>query len=210
MATPDLRILEIGCGTANYTAALQPQLGRAWGIDLSEEMLHQARTRSPQALLCQGRAEQLGLQACSFDLLFSVDVIHHIADPLAYYQEAHRVLNRNGQVCTATDSEWIIRHRQPLSTYFPETIVYELGRYPRISDLERLMLSTGFVKITACTTEYAFAITDIQAYRDKAFSALQLIPETAFRRGIVQMERDLLISPIPCKSRYTLLWGTKP
>jgi ubiquinone/menaquinone biosynthesis C-methylase UbiE len=173
-------------------------------------MLHQAQGRSPRTLLCQGHAETLCFQDLSFDLLFSVDVIHHVTDPLAYYREANRVLSNNGRICTATDSEWIIKHRQPLSTYFPETIACDLSRYPRIPNLKRLMSSAGFVRLAARTTEYTFATTNIQAYRNKTFSALHLISEKAFRLGIEQMERDLQAGPILCKSRYTLLWGTKP
>jgi hypothetical protein len=52
-------------------------------------------------------------------------------------------------------------------------------------------------------------LSDIQAYRDKAFSALLLISEAAFQRGIERMEQDLSTGPIPCVSRYLLLWGTK-
>lgn len=207
---PDLPVLEVGCGTGNYIAALQPHLPRACGIDPSPQMLHQSKARAPGTRLSQGRAEQLSFQARFFGLVFSVDVIHHLTDPLAYFGEAYRVLDSNGRVCTATDSEWTIRHRQPLSTYFPETISYELERYPPIVDLKVMMSSAGFAQIAEHTTECASATTDIQAYRDKAFSALHLIPEQAFRRGIKHMEQDLQTGPIPCTSRYTLLWGTKP
>jgi hypothetical protein len=72
-----------------------------------------------------------------------------------------------------------------------------------------MMASAGFVQIAAHTTEHTFAITDIEAYRNKTFSALHLIPKRAFRRGIQQMERDLEAGPLPVISRYTLLWGTR-
>jgi hypothetical protein len=52
-------------------------------------------------------------------------------------------------------------------------------------------------------------LTDIQIYRDKAFSALHLISERAFARGIARMEQELNRGPLPCIARYTLLWGTK-
>ena len=59
-----------------------------------------------------------------------MDVIHHVVDRAAYYREAYRVLKPGGQVCTVTDSPWIIRHRQPLSEYFPETMPVETGPLP--------------------------------------------------------------------------------
>jgi hypothetical protein len=112
-------------------------------------------------------------------------------------------------LCTATDSEWIIRHRQPLAAYFPETIEVELARYPRIAALRALYERAGLVDVAERTVEFRYALSDIRAYREKAFSALHLISQEAFQRGIERMERDLENGPIPCVSRYTIVWGTK-
>ncbi|MBI4832139.1 MAG: hypothetical protein HY801_11445 [Candidatus Lindowbacteria bacterium] len=57
--------------------------------------------------------------------------------------------------------------------------------------------------------EYRRDLDDIQAYRDKAFSALHIIPAEAFARGIERLERALDSGPIPYVSRYVLVWGTK-
>ena len=85
----------------------------------------------------------------------------------------------------------------------------ELGRYPRIAELREVMEQVGFDEMTESTVEFAYQLTDVQAYRDKAFSSLLLIPEEAFQRGIERMEQDLRTGPIQCVSRYLLLWGTK-
>ena len=127
----------------------------------------------------------------------------------AHYREAFRVLAPGCQVCTVTDSEEIIRHRQPLSVYFPETVEVELVRYPRIDDLRRMMSDAGFSAIHDATVESALTTTDIGPYRDKAFSSLHLISSEAFERGIRRMEDDLRRGPIQFVSRYTLLWGAK-
>jgi ubiquinone/menaquinone biosynthesis C-methylase UbiE len=208
------RVLEVGCGTGNYLLALVASTGcEGWGIDPSERMLAQARTRSTAAHFRLGRAERLDFLDASFDRVYSVDVIHHVSDNERYTKEAYRVLAQGGLFCTATDSEWIIRHRQPLATYFPETIEVELARYPRIAALRALYQRAGFADIDERTVEFRYPLIDIRAYRDKAFSALHLISEEAFQRGITRMERDLqgdnYRTPIPCVSRYTLLFGTK-
>jgi len=204
------KVLEVGCGTGNYIVALEALAGcSCWGIDPSGQMLSRARERSRTIHFQSGKAERLDFPPDFFDLVFSVDVIHHMGDRLAYFREAYRVLRAGGKACTVTDSEWIIRHRQPLAVYFPETVERELGRYPRIAELREIMERVGFGEVTENTVEFAYPLTDIQAYRDKAFSALLLIPEDAFRRGIERMEQDLRIGPIQCVSRYLLLWGTK-
>ena len=211
-AQPTSRVLEVGCGTGNYIIALHTQTGcPCAGIDPSPEMLTQARTRPHAAHvdLRVGSAEHLNHPPASFDLVFSVDVIHHVRDRPAYYRQAHRVLASGGRICTVTDSEWIIRHRQPLSTYFAGTVEPELARYPRIPALRAMLAEAGFDEIIAHRVECTYELDDIQIYRDKAYSALHLISEDAFQRGIARMEHDLAQGPIPCTPRYTLLWGTK-
>lgn len=208
--TQESQVLEVGCGTGNYILALQSLVGCAcWGIDPSEKMLAHARACSSAVQFRLARAERLDLETDSCDLVFTVDVIHHVSDRPAYFCQAQRVLKPQGRICTATDSEWIIRHRRPLAAYFPETIEVELGRYPHIADLKAMMEEAGFCGIDEHMVELPYLLTDIQAYRDKTFSTLHLIPEQAFRRGIAQMEHDLSRGPIPCVSRYTMVWGKK-
>jgi SAM-dependent methyltransferase len=134
-------ILEVGCGTGNYARALVARFGcAACGIDPSEGMLARACARSEGIPWLLGRAEQLAFAGGTFDLVFSVDVIHHVADKPAFYREAARVLRPSGRLCTATDSAEIIRRREILSSYFPETVEKELARYPRLAQLEAWML----------------------------------------------------------------------
>jgi ubiquinone/menaquinone biosynthesis C-methylase UbiE len=205
------KVLEVGCGTANYILALQSITGcKCWGIDPSNKMLSVARKRSTSINFKIGRAEQLDFSFDFFDLIFSVDVIHHIKDHLEYFKEAFRTLKPEGRICTATDSEWIIKNRRPLATHFPETIEVELVRYPKISVLTKQMKQAGLIGINGKLVEFEFNLKDIQGYRDKAFSSLHLISEEAFQRGITRLEEELEEKGnIRCVSRYFLLWGSK-
>jgi protein-L-isoaspartate O-methyltransferase len=47
-------LLDIGCGTGNYTAALQKIAKHVIGIDLAMAMIHQAHTKFPplQLIIC--------------------------------------------------------------------------------------------------------------------------------------------------------------
>jgi ubiquinone/menaquinone biosynthesis C-methylase UbiE len=205
------RVLEAGCGTGNYVITLQETAGcSACGFDPSEQMLAQARERSQRVTFSLGRAEQLAFADGSFDLVFSVDVIHHVVGRQDFFRQAFRILKPGGRVCTVTDSEDIIRNRQPLSNYFPETVEVELKRYPRIADLRAMMEHTGFCQVEEIVTGFTSSITEIQSYRDRAFSSLHLISSEAFDRGIRRMEVDLRAGPIRRISRYLLLWGVRP
>lgn len=204
------KVLDVGCGTGNYLVVLKSLTGCAcWGIDPSKQMLSKAKQQLSEASFQVGEAESLHFPDEFFDLVFSVDTIHHLASVVDFFREAFRVLRTNGKVCTVTDSEWIIRHREPLSVYFPETIEIELKRYPSIPQLSQTMNNVGFRELQEKMVGFPYELKDSRAFRDKAHSSLHLIPEEAFQRGLEQMERDLLSGPINCVSRYLLLWGRK-
>lgn len=206
----DSRVLDVGCGTGNYSIALENLTGcSCWGVDPSDQMLAKARERASHAQFKPGRAEHLDFPPESFDLVFSVDVIHHVGERPAFFGEAFRVLKAGGRICTVTDSEEIIRTRRPLSNYFPETVAIELQRYPPIAELRRMMLACGFDDLQETLVEHAYELAELDAYRSQAFSCLHLIPAEAFERGLRRMEHDLREAPIPAVSRYLLLWGRK-
>ncbi|KXA95874.1 hypothetical protein AKJ65_00010 [candidate division MSBL1 archaeon SCGC-AAA259E19] len=202
-------VLEVGCGTGNYITAICQTVGASsYGIDPSEEMLKKARARTGEVLFKKEKAENLDFEDC-FDLIFSVDVIHHLDSPSQYFEKAYESLNKDGKICTVTDSEWIIENREPLSKYFPETIEADLERYPKIDELKTCMAEVGFTEIQGNVVEQTKQITDLQAYREKTFSVLHLITDEAYEEGITRMKKDLMKGPIRRISRYFLLWGTK-
>lgn len=203
-------VLEVGCGTGNYIVGIAQAIGcDCWGVEPSARMLSQAREQSSSVHWLAGRAEKLDLPGGFFNLVFSMDVVHHVADRPAYFREAYRVLQPGGRLCTVTDSAEIIQQRRPLSVYFPETVAVEVERYPAIAELRRMLVETGFTNLAEVTVEFAYTISDLRPYRDKAFSCLHLISPAAFEKGLREMERDLRSQPIPGLSRYLLLWGTK-
>ncbi|MFC2037162.1 class I SAM-dependent methyltransferase [Chloroflexota bacterium] len=204
-------VLEAGCGTGNYVRVLAQGLGcSVCGLDPSAAMLAHARTLLGCVAWVLGRAEQIPLAGDLFHLVFSVDVIHHVSDKAAFYGEVVRVLQFGGAVCTVTDSEEIIRRREVLSGYFPETIEIELARYPRVAQLKAWMAEAGLVDIEVVTVEEPYIVTSPRSFRAKAYSALQLISDGAWRSGLERLERDLALGPIRGASRYACVWGRRP
>jgi SAM-dependent methyltransferase len=79
LAPPGLRVLEIGCGTGDLLAALEPAAGV--GIDLSAEMVRQAAERHPGLRFLQADAHDLApLQGETFDVVVLSDLVNDAWD----------------------------------------------------------------------------------------------------------------------------------
>jgi SAM-dependent methyltransferase len=204
------KVLELGCGTGNYISAIQSQTGcSGYGVDPSGEMLSKARAEATKLVLIRGSAENTGLTGVQFDFIFNVDAIHHFQDRARAFSEVARLLLDKGTFCIATDSEEIIRNRKPLSTYWPETIDLELARYPRIDTFELELRAAGLPNLRQEEVGTTGWLRDLSPYRAKAFSALRLLSENSYERGLRRLEADFAKGPIQLVSRYLLLWGKR-
>lgn len=102
------RVLELGCGAAQWTLALRERGARAIGLDLSERQLIHARTAarsgSTDVGLVQGDAEQLPFRNDVFDIVFCDHGAFVFARPETTVVEAARVLRPGGlcAVCMST------------------------------------------------------------------------------------------------------------
>jgi ubiquinone/menaquinone biosynthesis C-methylase UbiE len=172
-------------------------------------MLSRATRGHPTLDFHRGDAGHLDYEDGFFDVVFSVDVIHHVRDRARAFREACRVLANGGRICTVTDSASIIRNRQPLAVFFPESVEVDLARYPATGELRTLMDRAGFTAFQEEEAGFSYVTSDIEPYRAKAFSCLHLISESAFQRGLTRMKEKVRSGGIPCVSRYVLLWGTK-
>lgn len=103
-----LRVLELGCGAARWSAALAQRGAIVVGLDLSRSQLRLALrhrgSRRRSAALVQASATDLPFRAESFDLVFCDWGAMTFADPLATVPECARVLGPNGRLVFATGS----------------------------------------------------------------------------------------------------------
>lgn len=204
------RVLEVGCGPGHYVRAVAAHTGcKAYGLDLSEAMLVQAIRLGGTRTWTLGHAEHLCFKRDAFDLIFSVDVIHHLLDGQAFFRHVARTLCAGGRVCTVTDSPEIIRSRPILSGYFPETVDVELARYPSVNQITTWMSHFGLTDVQVVNVEARCQVTSGQPFRDRAYSSLHLISIEALRAGLERLERDLAVGPIESVSRYACIWGHK-
>lgn len=90
LTPPGLKVLELGCGTGDLLAALEPSVGV--GVDFSAEMIRRARDRHPDLQFIQADAHALDLDE-TFDVVILSDLVNDLWDIQA-------VLERIARVCT--------------------------------------------------------------------------------------------------------------
>lgn len=94
-------ILDIGCGTGTLLRRVldeRPQV-KAYGVDLSEEMLAVARGKLPKRVeLTWGEAEALPYNNRSFELIVIVDSLREFINPEQAIREAYRTLKPGGRL----------------------------------------------------------------------------------------------------------------
>ena len=91
--------LDLGCGTGEMLKLiLQQDVGKElYGIDLSEKMLHVAKSKLPeQVKVLLGDSEALPFPDNTFDVVYCNDSFHHYPAPTNVLREVHRVLKPGG------------------------------------------------------------------------------------------------------------------
>jgi SAM-dependent methyltransferase len=88
LVAPKLRVLEIGCGTGDLLAALNPTLGV--GIDFSNEMVKRGAQKHPQIHFIQGDAHHLSLMQ-EFDVIILSDLINDLWNVQTVFKEIARL-----------------------------------------------------------------------------------------------------------------------
>lgn len=105
---PGMRVLDAGCGTGEtlgwLAAAVAPE-GFAVGIDLSASHLRTAHgVLAPNLMLVQADLQRTPLAAASFDLVWSVNTINHLADPLGSARRLAASLHPGGRLALGQSS----------------------------------------------------------------------------------------------------------
>jgi ubiquinone/menaquinone biosynthesis C-methylase UbiE len=99
-------ILDVACGPGIITAALAGQAREVVALDVTPEMLSQARQRCTNAGLRnvafkEGSATDLPFAESSFDAVVTRLAIHHFQEPRRVFDEMFRVLRPDGTLVVA-------------------------------------------------------------------------------------------------------------
>lgn len=101
-----LRLLNLGCGTGGFSAAAEAAGALAWGVDVDAEAVAIARARVSRGRIVRAAAERLPFASGSFDVVYCVSTLEHVADGRAALAEMARVLRPRGRLYLHTPSRW--------------------------------------------------------------------------------------------------------
>ncbi len=141
-------ILDVGCGIGAFEQHLHHL--NITGLDISEDMLTEARARSEKAFI-QGNAEDLPFDDVTFDAAFTVATLEFLDDYPQAIKEIARVTKPQGK--------FVALILNPQSLYFQNEILKPGDYFTRMKHLDvkliKNFISTFYSNIT---TEYFLGI----------------------------------------------------
>jgi SAM-dependent methyltransferase len=105
---PGMHVLDAGCGTGEALSWLWSEVepsGRVVGIELAAAHVSAARTHVPPAIqIYQGDLFDAQLEPASFDLVWCVNTINHLINPVEGVSHLAKLLRRGGRLALGQSS----------------------------------------------------------------------------------------------------------
>ncbi len=180
------KVLEIGCGTGLFTRKVYAQTkADITAIDISEELLEEARKLLPEATFRVDDAMNLSFEDDSFQVVFGSSVLHHLEMEKSL-REIYRILKKGGRMVFAEPNminpQILIQKNVPF-------IKKWLGDSPDESAIVRwkfrkLMEQTGFNRVSIFPYDFLHPVTPkvlipLVNGIGKAFEKIPLLKEIA-------------------------------
>lgn len=90
------RVLDVGCGVGMYMAAFARETPHVFGVEIEHGRALEAQSRA--AGVAQSCGERLPFPDSAFDVVFSHEVLEHVADDRACVAEMVRVTRSGGRI----------------------------------------------------------------------------------------------------------------
>ena len=173
-------VLDLACGTGNYTSALAARGRRMIGLDRSPQMLAQARLKGAEPRVLADAARRPFAEA-AFSGAICVHAVHHFADLRAALAEVGRVLAPAARLVIFTGFPEQVRSYW-LNAYFPVALERAALLVPLETEIAQALAAAGFGPPRVLPWQVKPDLVDLFMYAGKHRPELYF--DTAVRRGI--------------------------
>ncbi|WP_422104588.1 methyltransferase domain-containing protein [Winogradskyella sp.] len=185
-------ILEVGCGTGNYTDNISRNKdGKVIGMDSNEKMLNSAKSKFNFIVKNEDVNTEIPFKDASMKFVYNINFIHCVDDIQKFFDNVYRLLKTEGAIYTATHSKDDYS-KNTFGFYFPETVNIETNITPTINSLNNSMLKSNLKDVTIYNIREEYLVDEkfYLACKHKVFSALHKIPESSFAEGLEKLKMD--------------------
>lgn len=143
-------ILDVGCGTGEFSQRIARKGYDPFGIDIAREAMRRYRGRGFPGLLLDLHQSSLPFESGSFEGVWCTEVLEHLDDPEGLLEEFHRVLKPGGTLIVTCPNSYHLFYR----------ILYCLGNEP--PDLQHPEHQNFFTRreLRSLVTGAGFELTD--------------------------------------------------
>ena len=116
------KIIDFGCGTGLSSVEFFEKGYEVTGIDITPEMIEEAKKRPFKRLICQNLDTPLKVEDNIFDAAVLTGVMEFIQDPLALFKEVNRVLKADGVFAITIPKKFPEESKIPFNSYSKKEI----------------------------------------------------------------------------------------
>lgn len=174
-------VIDIGCGTGNYTIALKRNQLTMTGVDISSTMIDNSRKKDPDITWVKSDATILPFEDATFNGAISTLVIHHYEELERPFKEVFRVLEKGRRYVIFTASPEQMKNYW-LIEYFPKAMEASLVQMPSFDTVTGALRNVGFSIVGSETFMVQPDLQDFFLYSGKYKPEMYL--NTEVRKGI--------------------------
>jgi len=193
------KILDCGCGTGILLKDLDKLYESNYGLDISYEMLRNARNWVSESDLIVGDIETLPFSEGSFDAVVCRGSLHHVPLPQKALDEIYKSLKKNGSLVLSEPciDSIIIRFIRKI-LYKKSPRFGESHKAFRSIDLEEMLINSGFM--IEKTKRFGYLAYPLSGFPD-FIPVLKFVPFNKLLTKILVL-LDIFLSRLPIIKKH--------